>query len=576
MAGNQNRHGDATAQNQNDSAETTRAGSGQPFAAPDYQAGSGHPTFRNQRVDRFDLPQLTITNERQQQQFIERADTNRDGILEEAEIEKRLQNRRLNGEERKFLLETKENFQSLSGLSTAEYGHERGITGSDMVAHRERLANPEYRDSLMLPAERAKMLDSAQRKLSPEQLRQFKEDMTRFEFRMEGNQTEIAKTYKEVSRLLNPQGGTVVDTRKLGALAMDVMHQASDPRKVNQGDRNTCTLASLESRIYTRHPSEAARLVADVATTGNYTTADGNRISVDRASVNMFPKHWRDSVSDESNARSHASQIFQLTAANTFEDSDAGIGGRRTEYKMKVAENGEVKEELVDRNTGEVIGNHPGITIFQAEGLHELNRRITGANEPPFVIDLSKARTPEEFRRNLEEIGRNQNYPALLAVNALNPPFRPEGIDLRRGALPAVPYHMVAIEPGRSRESVFVNDQYGPDRDREHPIDTIYQATKLPKEVIGMRGWSEQVVKGLEMLENSSPAGQPVDPAIARIVRSSIHEYTPEHMDAIDKAYQASTGRPLADVLKRFLPDEDMKALGYRSNWFSDGWHRRS
>lgn len=534
----------------------------------EFQASAGHPSFTNRRVDRFELPQLSLSDEQQQVRVFNRADTNGDQILERSEIERQLQQRGLNRQDRRLLAEMQEGFTLLSGLSTNEPGHEHGITRADMVEHRNRRFRTEHTDALQLPAERARLAEVAQGKMSRPQFEQFRGDMARFEERMKGNPMEAARTYREISRMLEPSGGTAVDTGKMGRLAMDVMDQAADPHAVKQGEKYTCTFGALESRIYTRHPSEAARLIADVATRSHYTTADGARINIDRTSANLYPNHWREAAKSE-NVRSHASQIFQITAANIYLDAKAGPGGSTEEYRLRVDRDGKVDEALVDYRTGETRGNNPGITIFDADSLQTLNKRITGKDEPPFVIDFAKARTSEDFRRTLDQIARDNNYPALLAVNALNEPFRPEGVNLRSGVVPAIPYHMVAIEPGTTRDTIFVNDQYGPEHDREHSIDTVYRATKLPAEVIGIPGWADIAALGFETLSKEPPT-----PELVGMLRKAIHEYTPEHMAAIDKAFQQRTGKPLADFLSPHLSDDSMKALGYSRGWFSNNWRR--
>lgn len=541
----------------------------------DYQAGADHPSrFPNRRVERFDLPQLSISNPQQQENAFKKGDSNSDGVLELSELDQRLASRGLSSQERRLLGEMRSGYDNLTELHKSEPGHERGITRDDMAEHQLRQLDSSRTNDLLLPAERAKVTEFARGKMSQAEFQKFQQDMAKFEERSKNNPLEVAKTYREVARLLDPsQRRTAVDSDKMGALAADVMHQAADPSSVKQGNRNTCTLAALESRIYTRHPSEAARLVADVATQSQYTTADGAIIGVNRNSINTYPKFWRENPGD--NDRSHASQIFQITAANVFHESQTQTGLTEVEYRINIAKNGEVQEHLVNRKTGEVEGNNPGITVFDGKGLEDVNQRITGANEPSFVIDMGKARTKEEFRKNLDQIARDNNYPALLAVNALNDPFKPEGVDIARGRVPAVPYHMIAIEPGSNRDSIMVNDNYGAERDREHSFDTLYKATKLPSEVISIPSWSDHVAGVFQQVDEKLD-GKPIDPDYQTLLRRSIHEYTPEHIDAVDRAYQARTGKPLSEFLSRFITEDDMRALGYEQRWFGNGWHRGS
>src|SRR5262249_3579646 len=136
--------------------------------------------------------------------------------------------------------------------------------------------------------------EAARSKMKPEEFEFFKKDMQNFETRMQNNPQETAKTFREIRRLLEPEGQTMVDAKHMKNLAIDVMHHAAEPKSVSQDIRNTCSVAALESRIYTRHPSDAAKLVADMATKGSFTTADGaNNITLDKQTVGFYPDFWR-------------------------------------------------------------------------------------------------------------------------------------------------------------------------------------------------------------------------------------------------------------------------------------------
>src|SRR5262249_53565715 len=123
---------------------------------------------------------------------------------------------------------------------------------------------------------------------------------------------EVAKTYKQIERLLEPSGDKPIEQAEKNKLALEVMRHVAHPQDISQGSYNTCNVTTVETRTYTRQPSEAAKLVADVALTGQYTAHDGTVVAVS-------PKAHGQSKLDlptPDGTRDHASEIFQVTAVN--------------------------------------------------------------------------------------------------------------------------------------------------------------------------------------------------------------------------------------------------------------------
>lgn len=527
------------------------------FQPADYQRGTDHPA-QDQRIDSFQLPALSLSDSTVTRAF-DRADRNQDGSVDRSELDRQLRSNRLSREERSILSEMRTGYDLLTDLSRTEVNNGDGLTRSDLAElSRRRAEGGDFSDQLQANSEKSRLTESARQRLSHGDFRKFQQDMQTFENRMEGKPSEVAGTYREVGRLFEAGRGSVVDRGDMGKLAMDVIHQAAEPRSVKQGIRETCTLASLESRIYTRHPSEAARVVADAATTGTYTTADGESLALDRESISFYPDYWRGMVGPESSARSHASQIFQIAAANVFHDTAAGPGSDSTkEYVLRQKEGGPVEEYLQDRATHAVIANGPGVTIFDGKTLEDVNRRITGHNEPPFVIDSGNARTPQEFRSQLDRLTAEDNYPAILMVDPSNPPFNNPGLS----------YHAVAIEPGSDRSKLFLNNQFEESRDQEVSADELYRSMKNPASVAR----NPQAIDTL--VEAFATAGEHVEKIDPKMLRSLIHQLTPETLTMIDRAYKQKTGNDLGDMLGKVLPEEDMRMLGYTPGliW---GWTR--
>ena len=144
----------------------------------------------------------------------------------------------------------------------------------------------------------------------PIKLGQFKENMRSFEERAGRDNlspTEIAKTYKEIDRLLEAKGDKPLKPEQRKDLAEQIMRHAANPTSIDQGAHSTCSMATVETRMYTRNPSDAARLVADVALTGQYVATDGRRVRINPGAHNES----RNSTTNDGE-RSHASEIFQM------------------------------------------------------------------------------------------------------------------------------------------------------------------------------------------------------------------------------------------------------------------------
>ncbi len=217
--------------------------------------------------------------------------------------------------------------------------------------------------------ERQKLMEVAAAKIDdPEKRAKFEADMLRFEERAKKQDPplspeEIIKTYKEAERLLNASGDTPLKQADRIAIAEQAMSQVANPSSIDQGQHETCNMTTSEVQVYTKHPSDAMKLVTDVATTGEYTTPGGVHVKIDPTAADGEAKGNPPNDGD----RSHASQIFQVTAVNLYYQTQPftytdAAGNKRTvpagqlEYKQSVEQPGTIppvasSEELWDNST---------------------------------------------------------------------------------------------------------------------------------------------------------------------------------------------------------------------------------
>lgn len=344
-------------------------------------------------------------------------------------------------------------------------------------------------------AENARIRDLAENRITnPQERERFLHDMETFERRARDQHLrphEVAETYSQISRLMEAEGNQPFSPEQRLRLAEQVMHQAAEPTSINQGGHPTCNVATIESRTYTRSPSDAARLVADVATTGEFRGADGTVVRPDTTSLSP----------DNDALRSHASQVFQVTAVNLHwaRVREQTHGTVDYDYRQ-VAPNyasspPDVGDRLVNRATGaEVIGINgqpvraPGIT---PDAMHSIGEQITGQQEQPYIIgradylgtavpDTLHPASEQELRDDLARLRREGRLPAVVEVDANNEPFWTDsGAGAAGGSGTA---HVVTItDYDPSTGTVAMDNQWGDTNDRltgsrRMSVHDLYQA----------------------------------------------------------------------------------------------------
>ncbi len=333
----------------------------------------------------------------------------------------------------------------------------------------------------------------------------FLQDMDRFNERARDgglSAHEVSETYRQIERLLQPGPGARLPREVRLALASQVMHNAAVPTDVRQNE-NSCSVASLEVRTYTRQPSAAAALVADVATTGAFTTRDGITIRLDGHSLTPS-RVGTVALSQEASQRSFASQIFQVTAGNISNALDPNFRDLRYVQRppMRQRDSG---EELVDAGSGEVQHHWPGAAAYP-NGLIRVGESITGNRDEAqayLVNSERRGRTsaqanhfdnPDQLGNRLEELNRRGQLPAIVFVHA-NSDLFPQ----RSSNIPGDPFsdgHYITVtgyDP--ATRTVRYDDQYSADADRRiRPVSlqTLFDATH----VVRANQWLDRLEAG--------------------------------------------------------------------------------
>lgn len=354
---------------------------------------------------------------------------------------------------------------------------------------------------LNLDAQREQLKHLADTKIGLSKERdQFKKDMNTFEKRAQSqhlSDEEVAKTYSEISRILEAGGTQPMDDRKRVRVALGVMAIAAEPTSNDQGFHNTCNVTVIENRLLTREPSTAAKLIADVATTGKYVAADGTTVKLDRSNFSTYGEEANNAPRG-TNERNYASQLFDVTAVNLLlvKHNEATIPPGDLRYSQErpssAKDSGERMRDY-STNPPTLIGDDPNEAAM-FNGMLDINSIITGRFEPdaflahkdsvsPLDNKVTSFDTKEDFEAQLVAAKASNAFPLVIGVHANNPPFfdadpkRPLHVDeaLQDG-------HVVLItgyDP--QKHTVTYDNQWGNNEDRSDDkpvsVDDMYKAT---------------------------------------------------------------------------------------------------
>jgi hypothetical protein len=222
-------------------------------------------------------------------------------------------------------------------------------------------------------------------------------------------------------------------------LASDILAQAANPLTINQGKHNTCAFAAIESRTYTRHPRAAADLIRQIATTGKYLTARGQKISIDPS--NIAPDS--EATAGGYGARSYASQLFQITSANVFWQSqgkdprgiECPVGSIRYVQKpiSLIIPNDTGERLLIEWEDGctETVVSDSGRPVCEpcvALGdVQQVGALVAERDDDVFVIASKKfdrtqkyiaVKSVDDLRKKLIESRNHSNLPLIAAVDS--------------------------------------------------------------------------------------------------------------------------------------------------------------
>lgn len=132
--------------------------------------------------------------------------------------------------------------------------------------------------------------------------------------------------YKAMEKIANDSGGAPnhLSPEQRQKLVEQMAHQIAHPESIQQGNKGTCGLACTEFVLASKYPEKYASMMADLATKGETTTADGKTMKVSPDLINTTNKKGEMVAHDDGNPdRTLASKIFQSAAANRVLENEA-------------------------------------------------------------------------------------------------------------------------------------------------------------------------------------------------------------------------------------------------------------
>lgn len=348
--------------------------------------------------------------------------------------------------------------------------------------------------------ERQALEAEARAKISKnKELSRLLDDMTTFERRARATgltDKQINDTFAHTTRILAAPNATLSLDQRI-KVAEQIIRNAAKPTSIDQGRHGTCNVAVVETRLYTRNPEAAAKLVADVATTGSFRSHDGSVITPTARSLHPDDEAGGNPPSD--GQRGLASQIFQITAANVhWQRMQVTPDGKLSRRGSIIYEQIESKRSWFTGDTGERVMDYnvdpPRETTKYRQGpalsvsdLIGIANQITGKTESGFVIENEvhggrgtvHVTSPRELEQAILDAGRNGQFPAFIRVHTGNDPFLSDSggsFARQRGV-----WHVVSITGYDARtKKVSVDNQWGGRGDRSIDLEKLYKATLEP------------------------------------------------------------------------------------------------
>ncbi len=315
----------------------------------------------------------------------------------------------------------------------------------------------------------------------------FRVDMEAFYKRADVNgvsDDQVAKAFDALSALIGSDDAkSFLKNDQRVELSKQLLRHVAYPRAIDQGFHSTCNVTTVQVVMAAKQPEKFIDVVKQVALSGEYRTPGGTTV---RPDANSLKPDWQAKLykpydpARNNSGRSFASQIFQVTAVNTYYASQ----GLNRRYEQRRPENPEdTGERLIDTTNNSVVAKVPDLSCAN---MVEANRQMTGSTIPILETnELSDANVTQvastaDLKTQLEDLQKRGKLPAIIMVNSAREPYFTETGKGRSGRPPG--WHVVTVWNINQQGQVLVDNQWGRRGDKEGlrrmDIATLWQATR--------------------------------------------------------------------------------------------------
>ncbi|MBI4534603.1 MAG: hypothetical protein HY711_11720 [Candidatus Melainabacteria bacterium] len=336
--------------------------------------------------------------------------------------------------------------------------------------------------------ERTRLMHAVEAQITnPQEREKFKHNMEEFEQRAKGKKLspeEVAKTYSEISRLLELKGDKPLSTNERVKLAALIVDHAAHPTTIDQGNHGTCNVTAIEAALYGKEPAVVAKVLTDVAATGKYTSPDGT--SVWLTTQSLRPDAEASKAGQQPDARTYDTQLFNLVAVNLhYAKTQPNLHFEQSPVPLSKVP-GDNGERIFDYSTTppKLVKDAPNLPK-SFEGMYNedvamVYTTLTGREQKDIVLghidygaDTNKGLTAikdeADLLQRLTQLKQDNQYPIIVKVNTNNNPFWTDSGSGAAGGSGGG--HVVTItdfQPGPPPK-VAVDNQWGPSADHVSP-----------------------------------------------------------------------------------------------------------
>lgn len=144
----------------------------------------------------------------------------------------------------------------------------------------------------------------------------FHESLSKFALRTDISDQEKADTYKQLNRLLESKSDKAFNSKERAELACQLAWHIGNPEANAQGSNPNCQVTTVRGRLLSDAPSQFARMMTDVISTGQFVSKDKSVIKPPRTSFKVGVGSEESKFPPEDGSRTWMGKISDVTIAN--------------------------------------------------------------------------------------------------------------------------------------------------------------------------------------------------------------------------------------------------------------------